>query len=79
MKTIFFKFAFLLAFLGILNFANAQKIGVVDTDYILNKLPQYKEAETRLNAELQLGNRIFKIYNLNTNEKNLLLKMKKYF
>ncbi len=52
MKTIFFKFAFLFAFLGILNFANAQKIGVVDTDYILNKLPQYKEAETRLNAQV---------------------------
>ena len=24
---------------------SAQKIGVVDTDYILSKLPQYKEAE----------------------------------
>lgn len=33
-------------------FANAQKIGVVDTDYILDKLPQYKEAETRLNAQV---------------------------
>lgn len=32
--------------------ANAQKIGVVDTNYILSKLPQYKEAETRLNAQV---------------------------
>lgn len=32
---------------------NAQKIGVVDTDYILSKLPQYKDAETRLNAQIQ--------------------------
>ncbi len=32
--------------------SNAQKIGVVDTDYILDKLPQYKEAEARLNAQI---------------------------
>lgn len=32
--------------------ANAQKIGVVDTDYILSKLPQYKEAEARLNEQI---------------------------
>ncbi|MDO5614620.1 MAG: OmpH family outer membrane protein [Cruoricaptor ignavus] len=31
----------------------SQKIGVVDTNYILSKLPQYKEAETRLNAQIQ--------------------------
>ena len=31
---------------------NAQKIGVVDTDYILNKLPQYKDAEARLNEQI---------------------------
>jgi outer membrane protein len=31
---------------------NAQKIGVVDTNYILEKLPQYKEAESRLNAQI---------------------------
>ena len=31
---------------------NAQKIGVVDTDYILSKLPQYKEAEGRLNEQI---------------------------
>ncbi|MBV2165411.1 MAG: OmpH family outer membrane protein [Kaistella sp.] len=31
---------------------NAQKIGVVDTDYILSKLPQYKEAQERLNEQI---------------------------
>lgn len=28
--------------------ANAQKIGVVDTNYILGKMPEYKDAEKRL-------------------------------
>ena len=31
---------------------DAQKIGVVDTNYILSKLPQYKEAEARLNQQI---------------------------
>ncbi|MGZ5197098.1 MAG: OmpH family outer membrane protein [Kaistella sp.] len=31
---------------------SAQKIGVVDTDYILSKMPQYKEAQDRLNAQI---------------------------
>lgn len=45
------KFAFLLALmLGF--FAQAQKIGVVDTNYILSKLPQYKDAEARLNSQV---------------------------
>ena len=35
-------------------FVNAQKIGVVDTNYILEKLPQYKEAESRLNAQISV-------------------------
>lgn len=39
-------------FLGFVTTANAQKIGVVDTDYILSRLPQYKEAETRLNEQI---------------------------
>ncbi len=30
----------------------AQKIGVVDTNYVLSKLPQYKEAENRLNTQV---------------------------
>jgi len=33
-------------------FSNAQKIGVVDTKAVLEKLPQYKEAEARLNAQI---------------------------
>lgn len=39
----------MLLFFGL---SSAQKIGVVDTDYILNKLPQYKEAEARLNSQI---------------------------
>jgi len=31
----------------------AQKIGVVDTNYVLSKLPQYKEAENRLNTQVE--------------------------
>ncbi|WP_120489844.1 OmpH family outer membrane protein [Bergeyella cardium] len=33
--------------------AFGQKIGVVDTNYILSKMPQYKEAEGRLNSLIQ--------------------------
>ena len=40
---------FFILFAGLLS---AQKIGVVDTDYILSKLPQYKDAEDRLNAQI---------------------------
>lgn len=49
---------FIKAFLSIVVFifsittVTAQKIGVVDTDYILNKLPQYKDAESRLNTQI---------------------------
>lgn len=32
--------------------ASAQKIGVVDTNYILAKMPQYKDAENRLNQQV---------------------------
>ena len=39
-------------FLMISGLASSQKIGVVDTDYILSKLPQYKEAEQRLNSQV---------------------------
>jgi outer membrane protein len=31
---------------------SAQKIGVVDTNYVLSKLPQYKDAENRLNTQI---------------------------
>jgi outer membrane protein len=43
---------FAIFFLVFSTLANAQKIGVVDTNYILEKLPQYKEAESRLNAQI---------------------------
>lgn len=36
-------------FLLFSSFSKAQKIGIVDTNYILSQLPQYKEAEDRLN------------------------------
>ncbi|MCP2037494.1 OmpH family outer membrane protein [Chryseobacterium sp. HSC-36S06] len=39
----------LLIFSGVLS---AQKIGVVDTDYILSKMPQYKDAQDRLNEQI---------------------------
>lgn len=47
-----FKIIFTFVVFLLFNFINAQKIGVVDTEYILNKLPQYKEAEARLNAQI---------------------------
>lgn len=43
---------FSLTFLLFACLTSAQKIGVVDTDYILGKLPQYAEAEGRLNAQI---------------------------
>lgn len=43
---------FLALFLLFSGFINAQKIGVVDTNYILSKLPQYKDAESRLNEQI---------------------------
>lgn len=47
-----FKIIFTFAVLLLFGFNNAQKIGVVDTNEILNKLPQYKEAEARLNSQI---------------------------
>ena len=52
MKNLLFKIKIFTVFFGLIIFANAQKVGVVDTDYILNKMPQYKEAESRLNAQI---------------------------
>ncbi|SFI43833.1 OmpH family outer membrane protein [Halpernia frigidisoli] len=43
---------FAVLFLVFNTWASAQKIGVVDTNYILEKLPQYKEAESRLNSQI---------------------------
>lgn len=47
-----FKIVFSFVLFLLFGLSNAQKIGVVDTDYILNKMPQYKEAEARLNAQI---------------------------
>ncbi len=47
-----FKIIFTFALLLLFGLNNAQKIGVVDTNEILNKLPQYKEAEARLNSQI---------------------------
>ncbi|WP_299181136.1 OmpH family outer membrane protein [uncultured Chryseobacterium sp.] len=47
-----FKIIFTFVLFLLFGLSNAQKIGVVDTDYILDKLPQYKEAEARLNAQI---------------------------
>ena len=49
MKKFQLLFIFLFAFATT---ATAQKIGVVDTNYILERLPQYKEAESRLNEQI---------------------------
>lgn len=46
-KTLFAGLA-ILAF----GFTNAQKVGIVDTNYILDKMPQYQEAEARLNSQI---------------------------
>lgn len=50
MKTVRFL-SILFVFLSLTT--KAQKIGIVDTDYILNKLPQYKEAQDRLDKMVQ--------------------------
>ncbi|WP_312074712.1 OmpH family outer membrane protein [Chryseobacterium sp.] len=47
LKALIFLFAF-----SAFSFVNAQKVGVVDTEYILGMMPQYKEAEARLNSQI---------------------------
>ncbi|MET3539142.1 OmpH family outer membrane protein [Chryseobacterium limigenitum] len=47
-----FKLAFTFVLFLLFGLSNAQKVGVVDTEYILDKLPQYKEAEARLNSQI---------------------------
>ena len=46
------KLAIFVTFLFAIAHIYAQKIGVVDTNYVLSKLPQYKEAESRLNSQI---------------------------
>ncbi|HJW15834.1 MAG TPA: OmpH family outer membrane protein [Flavisolibacter sp.] len=45
MKKVFFLAAFCL---GIIGFANAQRYAVIDTKYILDKMPEYKTAQKNL-------------------------------
>ncbi|WP_419869615.1 OmpH/Skp family outer membrane protein [Chryseobacterium sp. CT-SW4] len=47
-----FKIVFTFILFLLFGLGKAQKIGVVDTEYILNKLPEYQEAESRLNAQI---------------------------
>ena len=47
-----FKILFTFILFLLFGLSNAQKIGVVDTEYILDKMPQYKEAEARLNSQI---------------------------
>lgn len=46
------KIALIVAVIFTTTLISAQKIGVVDTNYVLSKLPQYKDAESRLNAQV---------------------------
>ena len=41
-------FLLLLFSLGCLHFAQAQKFGYIDTDYILSQMPEYKEAQSEI-------------------------------
>lgn len=70
MKKFQFLFLFILIFASA---ANAQKIGVVDTDYILNKLPQYKEAEYRLNDQIAQWQKEIQDMQTQLDKKNALL------
>lgn len=47
-----FKIIFTAVLFLVFGFSNAQKIGVVDTQFILDKMPEYKEAEARLNSQI---------------------------
>ena len=48
--TLFISFILLFCGFGV---SSAQKIGVIDTDYLLKSLPEYKEADTRFNQQIQ--------------------------
>lgn len=47
-----FKTLFALVAILLFSFSSAQKVGVIDTQYILDKMPEYKEAEARLNSQI---------------------------
>lgn len=46
------RLSFLFILLTFSTLLYSQKIGVVDTEYILDKIPEYKEAEARLNTQI---------------------------
>lgn len=52
MKRIAVFLTFILLFGGY-NVSLAQKIGVIDTDYLLKNLPEYKEADARFNQQIK--------------------------
>lgn len=56
MKYLKLIFAFSIFFTAT-NILDAQKIGVVDTDYILSKMPQYIEAQKRLDGQIKAWER----------------------
>lgn len=60
-------------FLFLAGFLKAQKIGVVDTDYILSKMPQYKDAEDRLNAQISNWQTEIQTLQTDLDKKKLLL------
>lgn len=50
--------------LGAVNWASAQKWGYVDTEYILSKIPEYKEAQDEINTlSLSWQQEIAEMYN----------------
>lgn len=53
MKTFCKHFLFLVALMTGSVCTFGQKIGVVDTHYIMSQLPEYKDAENRLNAQIK--------------------------
>ena len=52
MKQFTLFITFILLFWGF-NVSSAQKIGVVDSDFILKSLPEYKEADERFNKQIK--------------------------
>lgn len=73
-----FKTVFTILFLICFGIFNAQKVGVVDTDVILEKLPQYKEAEAKLNSQIDTWQTDLQNLQAEYEKRDLLLKTKKF-
>ena len=56
--------------------SSAQKIGVVDSDFILKSLPEYKEADERFNKQIRY---CWTPYSQTTIKRKSSLKMKEFF